>query len=58
MSDDEPDVPDFIDAIASSLKQAGIQYLEAKSMVEDMFAASWDQFPSLADIDPPTDAVH
>lgn len=58
MNDDEPDVPDFIDAIASSLKIAGIQYLEAKSMVEDMFAASWDQFPSLADLDPPTDSVN
>lgn len=58
MNDDEPDVPDFIDAIASSLKQAGIQYLEAKSMVEDMFATSWDQFPSFADLDPPTDSVN
>lgn len=51
MNDDEPDVPDFIDAIASSLKQAG-------SMVEDMFATSWDQFPSFADLDPPTDSVN
>ena len=58
MNDDDPDVPDFVDAIAASLKGAGIQYLEAKSMVEDMFAASWDQFPSLADLDQPTDALH
>lgn len=55
---DEPDVPDFIDAIACALKSDGFGYLEAKSMVEHMFAEAWDMFDTLADLDPPTNAIN
>lgn len=55
---DEPDIPDFIDAIAAALKGEGITYLEAQSMVRHMLEEAWDSLPDLADLDPLTPAVH
>jgi hypothetical protein len=55
---DEPDLPDFIDAIAYEMKSAGIGYLEAQSMVRDMLAEAWDSMPDLADLDPITSSLH
>jgi hypothetical protein len=58
---DEPDVPDFIDAIAAAFKGEGIPYLEAQSMVRHMLEEAWESLPDLADlavIDPPTNAGH
>lgn len=55
---DEPDIPDFIDAVAFELKASGIGYLEAQSMVRDMLAEAWDHVPDLADLDPLTPSLH
>jgi len=52
---DEPDLPDFIDAIAAALKGEGIGYLEAQNMVRHMLAEAWDVLP---DLDPPTPSIN
>jgi hypothetical protein len=55
---DEPDIPDFVAAIAAALKGEGVGYLEAQSMVRHMLEEAWDDLPFIEAMDPPTDAVH
>lgn len=59
---DDLDPTALIEAAAALIRVAGVPYLEAQAQVRAIFSAAWDEAAAfellLADLDPPTDAIH
>ena len=59
---DDIDIEALIAATASTMRIAGVGYLEAMAQVRDIFTEAWNAAAiyefMLADLDPPSDALH